>query len=103
VQLDVSYGRNKGTTVAAFAGELIASAPGWSVYARDLGGLVRVLGFNGSAQGLPGGAGSIVVLELAGAKGKSAKLESIKLVDGTGNEIPVQMAPDKPGAGKGRK
>jgi hypothetical protein len=43
------------------------------------------------------------VLELAGAKGKSAKLESIKLVDGTGNEIPVQMAPDKPGRGKGRK
>ena len=94
VQLDVTYNSSLATPLNVQKGALIASASGWSLYSRDLGGTIRILAFNGSAQGLTGGSGSIVTIEFrSSAKRKVANIAAVKLVDGAGSVIPSRIAP----------
>jgi len=53
---------------------------------------VRALAFDGSAQGLAAGKGSIVELEFtAAAKGNLADIAAVTLSDSAGNRIAVRM------------
>jgi hypothetical protein len=63
-QVEVIYSTSLATPLNARKGVLMASAPASSLYRRDLGGTMRALAFNGNAQGLAGGSGGIVTIEL---------------------------------------
>jgi len=96
-QVDVTYDTKRVKGVTARAGTLIASNPGWSVYANGAGSKVRALAFSGSAQGLTAGKGSIIELEFeAKGKGNLADIAAVTLTDGSGRAIPTRIA----GAGK---